>query len=169
MRFIRGEFMNEVILLLLGIAGIFALACSIALIALGKMIDRFPQTGEDTRERSLASPKESTMIAVIVFWALFIPGGWAVLQETRFSLIVGITTLFAICLFLLTALVFSFAVLSTMKQREKSLRKMVPYMGDIPGNPGTTKAAPGLQPAVTTKHYKRPVANFMFQSLLKKG
>jgi hypothetical protein len=160
--------MNEVILLLLGIAGIFALACSIALIALGKMIDRYPQPGEDTRERSLASPKESTMIAVIVFWALFIPGGWAVLQETRFSLIVGITTLFAICLFLLTALVFSFAVLSTMKQREKALRKTVICTGDMQDIPGSTMAVPGRQPAVTTQHYKIPVGNFMIQSLLKK-
>ncbi len=168
MRFIRGETLNEVILLLLGIAGIFSIACSIALITLGKMIDRHPQAGEETRERSLASPKESTMIAVIVFWALFIPGGWAVLQETRFTLIVGITTLFAICLFMLTALVFSFAVLSTMKQREKASGKSVIYTRGRAENPGPLQTGAIPQPVVTTKHYKRPVANFMVQSLLKK-
>ncbi len=116
--------MNEVILLLLGIAGIFSIACSIALITLGKMIDRHPQAGEDTRERSLASPKESTMIAVIVFWALFIPGGWAVLQETRFTLIVGITTLFAICLFMLTAMVFSSSRFQDHETAGKSIGKI---------------------------------------------
>ena len=34
--------MNEIILLLLGFLGVFAVGCSIALLALGKMIDQFP-------------------------------------------------------------------------------------------------------------------------------
>lgn len=160
--------MNEVILLLLGIVGIFAIACSIALITLGKMIDRYPQDGEDIRERSLSSPKESTMIAVIVFWVMFIPGGWAVLQETRFALIVGITTLFAICLFMLTALVFSFAVLSTMKQREKTLKKEAMQKQDAPPMPPARQITPGSRTAIASKLYKRPVADLMFNAFLKK-
>jgi hypothetical protein len=160
--------MNEVILLLLGIVGIFAITCSIALITLGKMIDRYPQDGEDIRERSLSSPKESTMIAVIVFWAMFIPGGWAVLQETRFTLIVGITTIFAICLFMLTALVFSFAVLSTMKQREKAMSKAAIHKGETPVNRGSLKVSPVPETNVTLKQYKRPVANLMLHTFLKK-
>ena len=160
--------MNEVILLLLGIVGIFAITCSIALLALGKMIDRYPQDGEDIRERSLSSPKESTMIAVIVFWAMIIPGGWAVLQETRFTLIVGITTIFAICLFMLTALVFSFAVLSTMKQREKAVRKAAIHRDESPVNQGSLKISPVPETPCTLKQYKRPVANLMLHTFLKK-
>jgi hypothetical protein len=34
--------MNEVILLLLAIMGVFSVACSAALLALGKMIDLYP-------------------------------------------------------------------------------------------------------------------------------
>jgi hypothetical protein len=160
--------MNEAILLLLGMVGIFAIACSVALITLGKMIDRYPQEGEDARERSLSSPKESTMIAVIMFWAMFIPGGWAVLQETRFTLIVGITTIFAICLFLLTALVFSFAVLSTMKQREKALRRAAISPGETTVRRAPLQVSPIPQTTVTRKQYKRPVADLMLNAFLKK-
>jgi hypothetical protein len=146
--------MNEVILLLLAMTGIFAIACSIALIALGKIIDQYPHSGDSTRERSLSSPRESTMIAVILFWALFIPGGWAVLQDAKLTMIIGITTLFSICLFMFTALVFSFAVLSTIKQREKTSRNISVYSGDTP--------------AATPNQYRRPVTNVMIHALLKK-
>jgi hypothetical protein len=111
---------NEVLLLLLPIVGVFAIGCSVALLALGKMIDGYPVGDESKRERGLASPIESTKISVIIFWALFIIGIWGVLQETRFGLILGITTLFAVCLFMFTALGFSFAVLSTMRRRKKT-------------------------------------------------
>jgi hypothetical protein len=155
---------NEVILLLLGIVGIFAIACSVALIALGKMIDQYPHTGDNERERSLSSPKESTMIVVILFWALFIPGGWAVLQDGKIVLIVGITTLFAICLFMFTALVFSFAVLSTIRQREKPSGNPNIYSGDTTANSGTAS----LQQNTPSKQYNRPVTNVMIHALLKK-
>ena len=109
--------MNEILLLLLGIVGIFAVGCSIALLALGKMIDQFPTGDESKRTRSIASPIETTRISVVIFWALFIVGTWAIVQESRFLMIAGITTFFAICLFMLTALIFSFAVLNTMRGR----------------------------------------------------
>ena len=51
------------------------------------------------------------------------------LQETRFGLILGITTLFAVCLFMFTALVFSFAVLSTMRRRKNRIETPVLQVG----------------------------------------
>jgi hypothetical protein len=52
--------MNEILLLLLGIVGIFAVGGSIAPLALGKMIDQFPAGDESKRSRSIASPIETT-------------------------------------------------------------------------------------------------------------
>ncbi len=93
------------------------------------MIDRFPVGDESQRERGLASPIESTKIAILIFWVLFIIGCWGILQETKFGLILGITTLFATCLFMFTALVFSFAVLTTMKKRRDRLVTPVIQVG----------------------------------------
>lgn len=159
--------MNEFLLLLLGIVGIFAVGCSIALLALGKMIDQYPTSYESTRVRGISSPIETTKISVILFWALFIIGTWAVLQETRFMLIAGITTLFAICLFMFTALAFSFAVLSTLRGKQKVVPPVpvqassvvfVPVTQDLQAPP-----APVLQ-----KRYNNPVTDFMLNALLKK-
>jgi predicted lysophospholipase L1 biosynthesis ABC-type transport system permease subunit len=113
--------MNELLLFLLGIAAVFLILCSVALLALGKMIDACPTGKEDRRERSFASPVESTKLAVVMLWALFFPGVWAVLQENRITLILGITTLFSVCLFMLTALIFSVAVLSTIKRKRNAI------------------------------------------------
>lgn len=113
--------MNEILLFLLGIAAVFLIMCSIALIALGKMIDACPTGQDERRERNIASPVESTKLAVMLLWALFFPGVWAVLQESRILLILGITTLFATCLFMLTALIFSVAVLSTIRRRKNAI------------------------------------------------
>jgi hypothetical protein len=160
--------MNEIILLLLAIVGIFSVACSVALIALGKIIDRYPSGDETSRERSISSPAESTKLAVILFWCLFIPGAWAVLQEGIITRIVGITIFFSICLFMFTALVFSFAVLSTMKSRKKEIGDTglpaLPPTG-IPSPIQMTISAPDT---VTTKRYKSPISNFMVSALLKK-
>jgi hypothetical protein len=129
--------MSEITLFLLVILAVFSLACSIALIALGKAIDRFPLRDESARERGMSSPAESTRIVVAVFWILFIPGGWAVLQKTTYFIVAGITTLFAISLFMLTALAFSFAVLSTMSNRkdtcsDPALERDSPVTGKVP-------------------------------------
>jgi Na+-transporting methylmalonyl-CoA/oxaloacetate decarboxylase gamma subunit len=116
--------LNEILLFLLGIAAVFLIMCSIALLALGKMIDACPSGRDEQRERSFASPIESTKLAVVLLWALFFPGLWAVLQESRTLLILGITTLFSVCLFMLTALIFSVAVLSTIKRRGNAIGKI---------------------------------------------
>ena len=110
--------MNELILVLLAIVGVISLPCSYALITLGKMVDEFPEEDKTTRTRGITSPAETTKIAVILFWVMFLPGAWAVLQEGVVIVIVGITILFAICLFMLTSLVFSFSVLSAMSRRK---------------------------------------------------
>jgi hypothetical protein len=160
--------MNEIILLLLSIVGIFSVACSVALIALGKIIDNFPLGDEETRTRGISSPAESTKLAVVLFWVLFVPGAWAVLQEGIVTRIVGITLLFSICLFMFTGLVFSFAVLSTMKGRKNAygdtvlrIRQPVPQLSPSP--PVTVK-----ETMVRPKRRENPLSNVMVNALLKK-
>ncbi len=161
--------MNEILLLLLGIVGIFAIASSVALIALGKMIDRYPMGDESKRERSLASPVESTRIAVVIFWALFIAGGWAVLQENRFAMIIGITAIFSITLFMFTALVFSFTVLSTMKSRRDAMEiPLVRTTGPERGSVSTPRQESIPIASASRKTYHQPLTQLMVSSLLKK-
>ena len=160
--------MNEILLLLLPIVGVFAVGCSVALLALGKMIDRFPAGNESKRERSLASPIESTKIAVILFWVLFIFGIWAVLQETRFGLILGITTLFAVCLFMFTALGFSFAVLSTLRRKKNLIETPVLQVG-MPVEVITVSQQGDGQPnVVSRKRYNNSPSGFTTDTILKK-
>ena len=113
--------MNVVFLYLLGIAGVFSVPCSGALLALGKIIDRCPTDYEDERVRSLSSPIQSTRLAVVIFWVLFLLGVWAVLQQDRLLMISGITMIFATFLFLFTAIAFSFAVLCALKRRQEAI------------------------------------------------
>jgi hypothetical protein len=159
--------MNEVILLLLVIIGIFSIACSFALIALGKIIDNFPLGDEETRTRGISSPAESTKLAVILFWILFIPGAWAVLQEGIVTRIVGITLLFSICLFLVTGLVFSFAVLSTMNGRKNALEDTVLRVGKSVPQQSTSQPVSVKE---ITPHPRRveKTLNIIVNSLLKK-
>ncbi len=113
--------MDEILLFMVGIAGVFSVPCSGALLALGKMIDCYPTEYEENRIRSLSSPIESTRLAVMVFWVLFLSGTGAILQQDRLLMIAGITMLFAACLFLFTALAFSFAVLCALKRRQEAI------------------------------------------------
>ena len=164
--------MNEIFLLLLGFLGVFAAGCSIALLALGKMIDRFPAGDESARTRSIASPIETTKLSIALFWAFFVMGGWAVLQENRIVMIAGITILFAITLFMFTALIFSFAVLNTMrgKMKEIGIPAVMPGLQISPAAP-LPVAIPQAEPApvpVIRKRYNNPVTDFMLKALLKK-
>jgi hypothetical protein len=166
--------MNEVFLLLLGGAGVFAAGGSIALLALGKMIDEFPAGDESKRTRGIASPVETTKIATALFWIFFVIGGWAVLQEKVYVMVAGITTLFAICLFMMTALVFSFAVLNTMRGRTKGIKTPVGIPVLQLSSAGTTvpvavpPTGPVPQTPVLRKRYNNPVTDFMLNALLKK-
>jgi hypothetical protein len=160
--------MNEILLLLLGIVGIFAVGCSIALLSLGKIIDQFPTGDESKRARSISSPIETTRISVIIFWTLFVIGTWAVFQESMFLMIAGITTFFAICLFMFTALAFSFAVLSTMRRRRQEIG--FPGIQLVPdARPAMVLPEEQAPPApVLRKRYNNPISDFMLNALLKK-
>jgi hypothetical protein len=160
--------MNEIILLLLAVIGIFAVACSVALVALGKIIDNFPMGDEENRTRGISSPEASTKLSVVLFWALFFPGVWAVLQTGILTMIVGITILFAICLFMFTALVFSFAVLSAMRGRKSTYEETVHRTGSP--TPVMSALTPAItqKPAVSQKGRKNPLSNVMVHALLKK-
>ena len=160
--------MSGIYLLLLGIVGIFAIGCSVALLVLGKMIDQFPVGDETKRSRSISSPIESTRISVAIFWIFFIIGTWALVQDSRFMLILGITTFFAICLFMFTALVFSFAVLNAMRGRQLNID--MPILQITPK--GISDAIPAPKQVTPTpvlrKRYHNPISDFMLNALLKK-
>jgi len=166
--------MNEVFLLLMGCVGIFAAGGSIALLALGKMVEEFPAGDESKRLRGIASPVESTRIVTALFWPFFVISGWAVMQENVYTMVAGITLLFAICLFLITALAFSFAVLNTMRNRSKGIRKpnAMPVLQLAPAVTPALVAMPQAEPAVRTpvlrKRYNNPVTDLMLNVLLKK-
>jgi hypothetical protein len=159
--------MNEILLFILAIAGVFSIACSIALISLGTIIDRFPVGDESSRKRSFSSPMESTRISVIVYWALFVIGGVAILQESRIILILGITTLFAGVLFMFTALIFSFAVLHAMRQKRSLIETPVPRAIPVSVTAPAEAPAAGIN-SLQKKHYNRPVSNFMINALMKR-
>ena len=165
--------MNEIFLLILGFLGVFAVICSFALLALGKIIDEFPLGDESSRTRGITSPIETTKISVVLFWALFIIGGWAVLQESHLVIIAGITILFAISLFLFTTVIVSFAVLKAMRER----RKEIGIPGELPeprhSHPLQAPAAvppaePASQAPVLRKRFNNPVTDFILNALLKK-
>jgi hypothetical protein len=165
--------MNEPFLLLLGFLGIFGIGCSIALLALGKMIDLFPVGDESKRTRSIASPVETTKISTGLFWVLFVIGGWAVLQESRLVMIAGITTLFAISLFLFTAMIFSLAVLKTMRDRRKGIgmpadMPVLQLSRSAPVPVAVLQAEPAPPAPVLRKRYNNPDTDFMLNALLKK-
>jgi hypothetical protein len=165
--------MNEPLLLLLGFLGVFAVGCSVALLALGKMIDQFPAGDESKRTRGITSPVETTKISTALFWVLFFIGGWAVLQESRLVMIAGITTLFAISLFLFTALIFSLAVLKTMRDRRKGIgmpiRMPAVQLSSSATVPVAVPQSEQAPPApVLRKRYNNPVTDFMLNALLKK-
>jgi hypothetical protein len=159
--------MNEIILLLLAVVGVVSIVCSVTLIALGKMIDRFSLGDTATRTRGITGPVESTKIAVVLFWALFLPGAWAVLQEGIITVILGTTLLFAICLFMFTALLFSFGVLSAMsKKAQKNENGEAVEVVSTPASDGSIPASgeSGGNPAPE----KNPLSNGVVQTLLKK-
>jgi hypothetical protein len=158
--------MNEILLLVLAIAGVFSFACTIALISLGTIIDRFPLGDESNRKRSFSSPIESTRIAVVVYWALFIIGGYAVIQESRVAMIIGITTLFSGVLFMFTALILSFAVLSAMRRRKNTMES--PLLHTNPAVPGPVSAPTETVERAPKKHYRKPVSNFMIDAMTRR-
>ena len=157
--------MNEILLLVLAIAGVFSIACSIALISLGTIIDNYPVGDESNRKRSLSSPIESTRITVGIYWLLFVIGGYAVLQDSTYALIIGITTLFSAVLFMFTALTLSFAVLHAMRRRKSSMKTPVLQVAPVSGADPAAAPFEGI-PGIPKKYYCR--SNFMVDALMKR-
>jgi hypothetical protein len=116
----RGAIVDELILILVVMAGIFLAACSIGLVALGKIVDQYPAGRDEPRKRSLSNPAEATKLMVIFVWILFVCGAGAALEGSRLGFIFGIAAIAAACLFVFTGLLFSFIVLSMMRRREKT-------------------------------------------------
>lgn len=161
--------MKEVFLLLLGGAGIFAAGASIALLALGKMIEEFPGGNEPRRTRGIASPVETTKIVTALYWIFFVLGGFAALQENVYVMVAGITTIAAICLFMITALGFSLAVYQTMRGRAMRAGKPI-GTPSLPLAPlvAIPQGVPVPPSPVLRKRYNNPVTDFMLNALLKK-
>jgi hypothetical protein len=162
--------MNELVIFGLGIVGIFSVASSLALLQLGIIIDRFPTKGEEYRERSLSSPIEATRIFVAIFWMLFFLGAYALLQESTFMLIAGITTIFSICMFILTALVFSFAVYSTMRHQVNRDRDVMPVImtESVAPPAGAARRPEKRDLPAPGKIHRRPTGNILIDSLLRR-
>jgi len=154
---------------MLGIAGVFSVPCSGALLFLGNLIDKYPTEYEEKRVRSLASPVAFTRLSVIVFWALFVCGAWAVTQGSRLFVIAGITTIFAICLFMFTALIFSFAVFSTLRRQRAALLSVEKEVAFETARIQLEKTSGVKVPSITVPP-KTPVRNVpttFFESLIR--
>jgi uncharacterized membrane protein YgcG len=149
--------MQELFIFGVAISGIFSLLLSAMLLRLGLMIDRFPVGDEEPRDRSLWSPREFTRISVMIFWPLFIVGGYMMLSPSRVVMVVGITTLVGMVLFLVTAVVFSVSVLNIMKRRGDSSKGRSPAPGFFGGassrkNPARQmKSSPGYRVSANRK------------------
>lgn len=162
--------MKEFIIFGLGIVGIFSVLSSLALLQLGSIIDRFPTKEDPYREKSLASPVASTRIFVVIFWLMYALGAYALLQEGTFMLIAGITTIFSISLFILTALVFSFAVYSTMRHQSNRDKDLMPViMTEAVNTPAAALQKPIKNELPSPGHIRRrPTGNFLIDSLLRR-
>lgn len=162
--------MKEFIIFGLGIVGIFSVLSSLALLQLGIIIDRFPTKQEPYREKSLSSPVASTRIFVVIFWLMFALGAYALLQEGTFMLIAGITTIFSISLFILTALVFSFAVYSTIRHQSNHDKDVMPViMTETVNSPAAAPQKPVKSELPSPGHIRRrPTGNFLIDSLLRR-
>jgi len=162
--------MNELIIFGLGILGIFSVLSSIALLQIGIIIDRFPTKQDPYREKSLSSPIASTRIFVAIFWALFVMGAYALMQDGTIMLIAGITTLFSISMFILTALLFSFAVFSTMRHQYNREQEAMPVVmtETVPSPPAPENKFGKKDLPAPGNFHRKPGGNFLVNTFLKR-
>lgn len=130
--------MEELLVIGLVMGAVVSLMLTAVLLRLGVMIDRFPVENEE-REKSLWSPIEFTRLSVLLYWPLYITGGYMMFQPTKLLLIGGITLLFGLLLFLFTALVFSVAVYNLMRSNNRESGMPAPMAGLM----GGSRRAPG--------------------------
>jgi hypothetical protein len=121
--------MQEFLLIGLAFGTVVSLVLSVVLLRFGVIIDRFPAGEEEKRDRSRWSPVEFTRISIIIFWLLFIAGGWMALQQSRLLMIGGITMLVGLALFLFTAVIFSMTVLNLMSSKRSGNGTPPPVVG----------------------------------------
>jgi hypothetical protein len=133
--------MEELLIIGIIIGAVVSLMLTAVLLRLGVMIDRFPMSNDGEREKSLWSPVEFTRISVILYWPLYIIGGYMAFQPVRIMLIGGITLLFGLLLFLVTAMLFSAAVYKLI--RSKNPESGVP--APMPGPMGKSSGIPSLK------------------------
>jgi len=125
--------MEELFIFGLAIGGVMSLMMTAVLLRLGDMIDRFPMSGDESREKSLWSPREFTRISVLFYWPLFAIGGYMLSQPVKMVFIGGIALLFGIILFLLTAVIFSIAVYNLMRSKNSGSPTPSPMAGLVQG------------------------------------
>jgi hypothetical protein len=121
-----------IIYLLVAVTIAFLIACSVGLIFLGGMIDDYPVENEKPRERSLASPREATRIAVIASWIMTIPGVYLVIQPETVSFVVGLVVLIGMVWFIGTVFIFSFATLKKLSGKGKEDEVKKSHVRDYP-------------------------------------
>jgi hypothetical protein len=125
--------MEELFVFGLAIGGVMSLMMTAVLIRLGDMIDRFPMSGDEMREKSLWSPREFTRISVLFYWPLFGIGAYMLSHPVKMVFIGGIAMLFGLILFLLTAVIFSIAVYNLMRSKSSGNPMPSPMAGLMAG------------------------------------
>jgi hypothetical protein len=133
--------MEELLIIGIIIGAVVSLMLTAVLLRLGVMIDRFPMSNDGEREKSLWSPVEFTRISVILYWPLYIIGGYMVFQPVRIMLIGGITLVFGLFLFLVTAMLFSAAVYKLIRSKNRESGMPAP----VPGLMGTSTGIHSLK------------------------
>ena len=146
----------------LAIGAVMSLMISAVLLRLGVMIDRFPMAGEEERDLSLWSPVQFTRISVLTYWPLYMIGGYMVFQPERLMWIGGITLLFGLVLFLITAVLFSAAVYNLMRSGKKDSGIPSPVGGLTVGIPGFsfTKLFASTKPRTNGKYTRAGTSAF---------
>lgn len=126
--------MHEILMFGLAIGAVFSLFASLALVHMGRMIDRLPTENEEERERSLWSPQTFTKISTACYWMLFVLCAVMLVPGTRLLTIAGIAMFFGLVLFMLTALVFSVVTYNVMRSK-KGISGAPPVMTGMVQNP----------------------------------
>jgi hypothetical protein len=154
--------MEEIMIIGLAMGAVMSLMASAVLLRLGVMIDRFPVAGEKERDLSLWSPVQFTRISVLTYWPLYIIGGYMVFQPERLMWIGGITLLFGLVLFLITAVLFSAAVYNLMRSGNKDSGMPSPVGGLTAGIPrfSFTKLLTGTKPRTNGKYSRAGTSAF---------
>jgi hypothetical protein len=103
-----------------------------------------------------------TRISVLTYWPLYIIGGYMMFQPERLMWIGGITLLFGLALFLITAVLFSAAVYNLMRSGNKDSGMPSPVAGLTAGMPSFSfaKIIPGTKLRTNGKYSRAGTSAF---------